>query len=915
MGSVTDQPELSSQVFAHFRAEQPFALDSYQVAGCESLRNGRSVLVAAPTGAGKTLVGEFAIYLAQAEGRRAFYTTPIKALSNQKYGDLVDRFGHDKVGLLTGDVSINGDAAIVVMTTEVLRNMLYAGTPGLADLGYVVMDEVHYLADRFRGPVWEETILQLDPNVRLVALSATVSNVEEFGDWLNLVRGETDVVVSETRPVPLSQHMVVGDQLFDLYTPDTSAGEHGDLNPELAAAIRQVSNKPRKGYAGRGSYRHRGRGKEHTTRRRFPHALARPALAMLLDRNGLLPAIYFIFSREGCDDAVQHCLRSGLQLTSPEEARSLRSTARSRLAALTEEDRSAIGFGPWLAALESGIAAHHAGLLPAVKTVVEQLFSEGLVRLVFATETLSLGINMPARSVVLERLVKWDGAEHADITPGEFTQLTGRAGRRGIDIEGHAVVIQRSGITPESVAGLASRRTYPLTSSFRPTYNMAVNLLARSDLDTARGVLESSFAQFQTDRGVVGLARQSQAQIEALTGYREAMQCSQGDFMEYFQCRTDLKTEEKRGRRAVRAQQRTDIDRALSSLRPGAVIFVGHGRRTGAAVVIGRQFSRGDGTLRVHVLGVDNKTWTISMQSVSSPITEIGQIRIPKGFNGKVPGSRKDLAATLRNYLNSGGASETPVAMPRAALKPENHEIERLRTALREHPCHGCPHREDHARWAERWNKLNKEHQALDQRIRSRTNSIARVFERVCSALMDIDYLDPHGRVTDRGARLRRLYGERDLLIAQCIDGQVWNGLTPPQLAAAVSSVVFMPRRDDQRGVVLLDSEDTLAAVAQTTARYWREIHARELQRRVTQTPEPEWGLALHVLAWANGASLKTALRDSTIPVGDFVRWCLQIVDVLEQIGAAADTEALRKSTSAAVKAIKRGVIDFTPST
>src|SRR6266702_906615 len=512
--------------FTSFRELYDFDFDPFQVAACGALTSGDGVLVAAPTGSGKTVVGEYAVHLALKQGRKCFYTTPIKALSNQKYNDLVRRYDTDTVGLLTGDNSINGDAPVVVMTTEVLRNMLYAGSNTLTGLGYVVLDEVHYLADRSRGAVWEEVIIHLPESVRVVALSATVSNAEEFGDWVAQVRGGTEVIVDEHRPVPLWQHMLAGRRLYDLFTDD----EHHQLNPEL---IRLAQREVRTSAAARSASRPR-RGERRPRRYTPPY---RPEVIDRLDAAGLLPAITFIFSRAGCDAAVQQCLAAGLRLTTPDEATVIESVAARRTADIPDEDLAVLGYHDWVLALRRGIAAHHAGMLPVFKEVVEELFTAGLVRAVFATETLALGINMPARTVVLEKLDKWNGEGHVALTPGEYTQLTGRAGRRGIDVEGHAVVLWQPGIDPGSVAGLAGTRTYPLNSSFRPSYNMAVNLTSRVGRAAAASLLESSFAQFQADRGVVGLARRLRRLREQADDLARQVTCDRGDFMEYAEMR------------------------------------------------------------------------------------------------------------------------------------------------------------------------------------------------------------------------------------------------------------------------------------------------------------------------------------------------------------------------------------------
>ena len=563
-------PELAS-----FRALYGFDFDDFQVAACSALGAGSGVLVAAPTGSGKTVIGEYAVHLALAQGRKCFYTTPIKALSNQKYADLVRRYDSRTVGLLTGDNSINGDAPVVVMTTEVLRNMLYTGSAALSGLGYVVLDEVHYLADRSRGAVWEEVIIHLPESVRVVALSATVSNAEEFGEWLDQVRGGTAVIVDEQRPVPLWQHVLAGNRLYDLFTDTVptagSAGdEHTRVNPELLRVAQRdtwIERKapPRPGRGGRRP-------------RRFAPAY-RPDVISRLDASGLLPAITFIFSRAGCDAAVQQCLVAGLRLTTPEEAEAIQQVAERRTADIPPEDLTVLGYGEWLDGLRRGIAAHHAGMLPAFKEVVEELFAAGLVRAVFATETLALGINMPARTVVIEKLDKWNGETHANLTAGEYTQLTGRAGRRGIDVEGHAVVLWQPGMDPGAVAGLASTRTYPLNSSFRPSYNMAVNLTGWAGRTRASTLLESSFAQFQADRGVLGLTRQVRKNRQAMAELATAMTCDKGDFAEYAELRRSLSEREGDLSRTRASSRRAEAARSLSQLRPGDIIRVPGGRR------------------------------------------------------------------------------------------------------------------------------------------------------------------------------------------------------------------------------------------------------------------------------------------------------------------------------------------------
>jgi ATP-dependent RNA helicase HelY len=568
------QSQLRSQtpLVSEFRARRTFDLDPFQIAAASVLEAGKSVLVAAPTGAGKTVVAEFAVFLTMNSTQdKLFYTTPMKALSNQKYNEFVEEWGSENVGILTGDTNINSNARIVVMTTEVLRNMLYADSDTLDNLRFVVMDEVHYLADRFRGAVWEEVIIHLPAQVRLVSLSATVSNAEEFGDWLQAVRGETEIIVSEDRPIPLDQHVLIGNKFIDLFDSASAAAAHR-ANPELARLALQNSRTPHIRGAARNSNRG-GKNNRHNYSQAAPlqGRMERADVIEMLGEKNLLPAIFFVFSRAGCDQAVNQVLRAGISLTTAEEAGIIRDLVDERCKSLNDEDLGVLGYWDWVDALERGVAAHHAGLLPIFKEVVEELFQRKLVKAVFATETLALGINMPARSVVLEKLEKFNGEARVPLTPGEYTQLTGRAGRRGIDVEGHSVIQWSSALDPTSVANLASKRTYPLNSSFRPTYNMAINLIEKFGRARTREILESSFAQFQADRAVVDIARKVKQQEVTLAGYAEPVACHLGDFASYAEIRrslTDLEKQSESGSKAARdkrASELADLRRQLKT--------------------------------------------------------------------------------------------------------------------------------------------------------------------------------------------------------------------------------------------------------------------------------------------------------------------------------------------------------------
>jgi ATP-dependent RNA helicase HelY len=789
-----------------FRSGQRFDLDPFQIEACASLERGRSVLVAAPTGAGKTIVAEFALYLAMATpSAKVFYTAPMKALSNQKYQEFVGEYGPENVGLLTGDTNINARARIVVMTTEVLRNMLYADSDLLADLSWVVMDEVHYLADRFRGAVWEEVIIHLPQSVRLVSLSATVSNAEEFGDWLQAVRGDTDVIVSEDRPVPLEQHVLMRSKLIDLFDGSTGSTQRSSglaatnrVNPELVQMAR---------YGGRtlSARQMKDVGRYHSKGgRRESFRLDRADTISMLSERNLLPAIFFIFSRAGCDQAVSQVLRAGVRLTEAHEREEIRRIVEERCRTILDEDLAVLGYWDWLEGLQRGVAAHHAGMLPAFKEVVEELFQKKLVKAVFATETLALGINMPARTVLLEKLEKFNGESRVPITPGEYTQLTGRAGRRGIDVEGHSVIHWQEGLDPQAVASLASRRSYPLNSSFRPTYNMAANLIDQFGRSRTREILESSFAQFQADRAVVDLARKVRQQQESLDGYEKAMTCHLGDFREYSTIRREL----------------TDLER-------------------------------------------------------------------------------------------SGARAET---QSRAERDKRGRRLAALRKRLKSHPCHGCAEREQHARWAERWWRLKRETDALSRQISSRTGAVAKVFDRVTDVLLDRGYLvkEPSGEtaLTVHGRTLKRIYGERDLLIAECLRRNTWTALDAPSLAAIACALVYEPRRDEANAAERYLPRGPFRPALEKTEELWSTLDDIERANKLAGSEPLATGLCLPMHVWASGGSLIAVLRDADMAAGDFVRWTKQTIDLLDQLSVVAQGPVGR-TARVALDAIRRGIVAY----
>jgi ATP-dependent RNA helicase HelY len=491
-----------------FIEAQGFGLDRFQDEALDAVDADVNVLVSAPTGSGKTLIANYAIGRILEHGQRAFYTTPLKALSNQKYAELCELFGDDRVGLLTGDTSVNRLADVVVMTTEVLRNMLLTESDQLANLGLVVLDEVHYLQDPFRGGVWEEVLILTPSAVRFVALSATIGNAAFVGKWFGEVRGETTVITETTRPITLHQHLAVmrrgqpAAEILELLDGERLSDDARHIDNAMKAT-RRFRPGPR------------WQGPKSTAPPAPFRAPRRSELLQALEREDLLPVIVFIFSRAACDDAVRQCRRDGLLFTTPEQRREIERIAEARLLDFSDDDLHALEYADFIDSLRRGLAAHHAGMVPAFREIVETCFVQNLLAVVFATETLALGVNMPARSVAIEKFSKYSDAGRRFLTSGEYAQMTGRAGRRGLDDEGHAIVCFAQEVALLDVGRVAISHPSELHSSFRPTYNFTANLINHFEIETALEVVQRSYAQFEADHRATGSRRSLGDQMRA----------------------------------------------------------------------------------------------------------------------------------------------------------------------------------------------------------------------------------------------------------------------------------------------------------------------------------------------------------------------------------------------------------------
>jgi ATP-dependent RNA helicase HelY len=866
---------------ASFAAQLGFELDGFQRQALDALDAGGSVVVAAPTGSGKTVVAQYAVNLALAAGGKAFYTTPLKALSNQKYMELVRRHGPEAVGLLTGDNAINGSAPVVVMTTEVLRNMIYASSGTLEGLRYVILDEVHYLQNAYRGPVWEEVIIHSPPGVDLVCLSATVSNAEELADWIRTVRGETTAVIEDRRPVALHDLYLLGDKSSEslLLLPTLLDGRP---NPEAAALDSKTLRHP--------GMRGRPRGRLFTPRR--------VEVLELLEEHDMLPAIYFIFSRAACDDAVAQCVREGKRLTTAEERRQIRAIAEDHVEALSDDDLAVLDYPGWLNGLEAGYAAHHAGMVPPFKEAVEACFAAGLVKAVFATETLSLGINMPARSVVIEKLTKFTGERHEFLTPGEYTQLTGRAGRRGIDDVGYAVVLWSAFVPFDQVAGLAGARSYALTSSFRPTYNMAANLVRRYRPDVAHHLLNLSFAQYRADSDVVRLEAQLERSGAALAEARAAVECERGDVDEY---RRLLRASEESARQ--RPSMTAEVTAALERVRPGDVLVVPGAKSGGRVAVLSTSRRRG-GDIRVRAVTPDRRLVSLGPRDFPAPPEAVAQIGLPVPYAPHNAGFQRQVASALISARLSSPPNSARSPLARRQWRGEVAMAQA--TAAASHPVAGCPDARAHLRALERAERLARDVERLERRVKGRTESLARQFDRVLRVLEAWGYVDGWS-LTEAGERLARIYHESDLLIAECAGQGLLDGLDPAELAGLVSVFTY-----EARGA----GEPAPWFPTPRLRRRWAEIDrlAAELNSAeeeaglpLTRPPDPGFVGLAH--AWAAGEDLAEVISDEEISGGDFVRNIKQLIDLIRQLADQAAQPDTARAACEAAERLFRGVV------
>ena len=878
----------------------PFELDEFQKQAIAALNAGKSVVVCAPTGSGKTLIGEYAIYRALSRGQRVFYTTPLKALSNQKLRDFRKLFGPEKVGLVTGDTSVNREASVLVMTTEIFRNMLYGTHIGevgasLEKVEAVVLDECHYMNDRQRGTVWEESIIYCPPEIQLLALSATVANSDQLTDWILRVHGPTELIYSDFRPVPLKFNFSNSKGLFSLLNSNQKR-----INPQLKPKSRQPKTDKKDK-------------KEEPT--------LSTVLSQLQERD-MLPAIYFIFSRRGCARAVAEIAQlSNLTLVNPEEAAKLQKLVQKFL-----QRNPDLGKSQQLEPLTRGIAAHHAGMLPVWKGLVEELFQQGLIKVVFATETLAAGINMPARTTVISSLSKRTDDGHRLLKPSEFLQMAGRAGRRGMDIQGYVVTVQTRFEGVKEAAYLATSGADPLVSQFTPSYGMVLNLLQTHTLQEAKDLVERSFGQYLSTLSLLPEGKEIELKEKELKALENKLGIYEDNdwinleqlLASYEKLRGKVKEEKRLLRILQRQAEETrirEMSLSLSFAILGTVLslkgkHVPTAKKSTAepipAVLVAKVPGSGQSSYSL-CLGKDNRWYIVGAMDVMTlqadfpRLAAVDYMEVPEEMGSRLGQCRKgdEISLVLAQQIP---AVPLPVDPPEVLA-----QMQKLAICEAEAEAHPLKEWGNPRTLIKGWRRVEMLRAEIEDRQRELEDKLARHWQEFLHLIEILQYFGClHGvEPTEVGQACAAIRGDNELWLGLVLMSGSFDELDPHHLATACAGLVTEITRPDSwtRYELSVEVKEAMASLRNLRHQLFQMQHRH-------QVALPVWlerDLIALVEQWALGVEWEELVNNASLDEGDVVRMLRRTLDFLSQIPhVPCLSDALRRNAHRAMQLIDR---------
>lgn len=861
-----------------FQKKFSFPLDNFQIKAAESLLAGKSVLVTAPTGSGKTVIAEFSVFDALDRGLKTIYTTPLKALSNQKFRDFTEEYGSGYVGLLTGDLSINPDAPILVMTTEILRNILYQDIRRLDDVMYVVLDECHYMNDRERGTVWEEIIIHCPKHILFVALSATISNAHELASWITSIHNKVDVIEHPVRPVPIEFLYYTNGRLNELL-------KNGGENYKLLR-----KNTPKS-----------------FDRRKTKNAFDTIGVVKELNQKNLLPAIYFVFSRRGCDENLSEFLYQKIKLTTKEE----RSQILEYVNKVVEENPSLADTSPitkkLLRALPDGISVHHAGLVPILRHLVEMLFQKNLIKVVFATETLAAGINMPARTTVISSLSKRGDYGHEVLSVNSFMQMTGRAGRRGKDTVGYCVVYDDGRDPYTEAVRLATSRPDPINSNFSLSYNMVLNLLKNFRMEDIKNILKRSFGQYLSNKDIIDLRFELEKQQEHISEsvipckYKPELKLEDMPLLGYEDIKHKIANQEMKIRKEQEAFEDKQYQKMfydLNQARRGSIIVLktkdSNFPILGALIVKYTSKERSYEKPKLFAIVATNKGVTRITPAECLYISQnSANVFIPDevlaaAYEVKVGAwvRSKKLGKIFDNNETKKYSKKIPDFEYPKNLDNEIAKLEDLRYQLSKHECQECPILKEHLEQHNKFKHITQQVSDLKETIELQKELYIHEFKRMMNVLEHFKQIEKDSqedyRPTEKGVLTAYIRSENDLAISLIINKGILNNLTPVEIASILSVLVYEPRRNSQA---------TLDSLPKNLRSKIREIdgvaaeldHIQDIEG-VNLQVTVEIDMVLVIWLWGNGATWKKLVDDTHLDDGDIIRAMRRVIDLLHQL-------------------------------